>query len=935
MNKISYKKLPAAVKNALMLGLGISVALPATVTAAEDEQDSSERIVITGSRIKRVDVEGPSPIVTITKEDMDRQGYATVQDVIDGLSQNTGGSVDQSFTFGFTPAASSVNLRGMGFGRTLTLIDGRRLPIYPTGISGTTNFVNLSSIPTAMIERIEILTDGASAIYGSDAVAGVINVITRKDIEGVSTEMRFGGTKDGGASSQRVNILAGISNSTTQVDFIVDYFKQGALWARDREYAGADNANPRGNFSIGGSTFLGLDANGAWQTIQDPNCGTANDSLGGQGVPDQNIPIVSANDTWCAFNRTAYRQLIAPQQNKSVTARLRHDFDNDVTLNARFGKATNSVNTQLEPNFYGGGAFTGTGTLVPNNGAFLDVNAPNNPSNGTLSGWFVRRLVEYGPRTSDIDDNSVNGLIEFEGIAFNGNIDWEFAYYYAKSEITNKRPNIILSALNAEVENGLDLFQRIPQSVIDATSFDSIRYSTSSNSGVDFSLSGEIPFELGGGAVGFAMHAEHISEQYEDQPDPLTIAGQGFDGASAGGGEREHSGLGLEMRLPFTDQFIATLAARWDNYDDDSSTGSAVSPRLSLEYRPTDFLLVRAGWGESFRAPDMQRLFGATTRGFITLTDPFRATNGSGNSCNPFDPSNPTDPNDPNYCTPLTVQSVNTLTGSNINLEEEEGENWGIGIVWEATEGLTVTADWFNISLENIISTPTSQFILNQCYLTVPDPNDPSTFYTTDSQGNSRPNGTHPLCSNITFDSNNSLQGNAASISAVASNLSLRETKGLDLSLDYKYSTGIGEMGTKLNVTYVDKMVTQFDETSAKVENMSLGALPEYRMNLIQQLNSGDWNTTVRITYIDEVAGAFCAGSSCADSEFIDSYTTVNVNVGYDMGDMGRISFGVNNLFNEEPPEDPTQNNWPWFLNAGGYYDARDMSGYVQYNLSF
>lgn len=903
MINIRYNKLPAAVKRALMLGVGISVAMPAAVTAAEDDEVSSERIVITGSRIKRVEVEGPSPIVTISKEDMDRQGYATVQDVIDGLSQNTGGSVDQSFTFGFTPAASSVNLRGMGFGRTLTLIDGRRLPIYPTGISGTTNFVNLSSIPTAMIERIEILTDGASAIYGSDAVAGVINVITRKDIEGISTEMRFGGTKDGGASSQRVNVLAGLSNNDTQIDFIVDYYKQGALWARDRDYAGADNANPRGNFSIGGSTFLGFDANGNWQTIQDPNCGTANGSLGGRGVPNQNIPIVSANDTWCGFNRTAFRQLIAPQQNKSVTARLRHDFDNDVTLNARFGKSTNSVNTQLEPNFYGGGAFTGTGTLVPNNGAFLDANAPNNPSGGTLSGWFVRRLVEYGPRTSDIDDHSVNGLIEFEGIAFDGSIDWEFAYYYSKSEITNKRPNIILSALNAEVENGLDLFQPIPQSVVDATSFHSIRYSSSSNSGVDFSLSGEMPFELGGGAVGFAMHAEHISEQYDDQPDPLTIAGQGFDGASAGGGEREHSGLGLEMRLPFSDQFTTTLAARWDDYDDDSTTGSAVSPRVSVEYRPTDTLLIRGGWGESFRAPDMQRLFGATTRGFVTLTDPF---NGG-----------------------IQVQSVNTLTGSNIGLMEEEGENWGIGVVWEATDGLNITADWFNISLENIIATPTSQFILNQCAATWD-----GTFFT-DSQGNVRANGTHPLCNNIIFDANNSLQGNAASISATAQNLSLRETSGLDLTVDYKYSTGLGEMGTKFSLTYVDKMVTQFDVTSAKLENISIGALPEYRANIVQTLNSGDWNATVRVTYIDEVAGGFCSNSPCADNEYIDAYTTVNFNVGYDMGDMGRISFGVNNLFNEAPPEDPTQNNWPWFLNAGGYYDARDMSGYVQYNLSF
>ena len=131
-----------------------------------------------------------------------------------------------------------------------------------------------------------------------------------------------------------------------------------------------------------------------------------------------------------------------------------------------------------------------------------------------------------------------------------------------------------------------------------------------------------------------------MSESYNDRPDALTIAGQGFDGASAGGGRREHSGIGVELYLPLIDNLSVSLAARYDDYDDDSSTGSATSPQISLEYRPTDSVLLRGSWGESFRAPDMQRLFGATTRGFITLTDPF---NGG-----------------------VTVQSVNTLTGSNI-----------------------------------------------------------------------------------------------------------------------------------------------------------------------------------------------------------------------------------------------------------------------------
>ncbi len=874
-----------------------------STASAADEVEQGEKIIITGSRIKRVDVEGPSPIITISKEDMDKQGYATVADVIDGLAQNSGGTLDQSFTFGFTPAASTVNLRGLGVGRTLILIDGRRLPIYPTGVSGTTNFVDLSSIPTAIVERIDILTGGASAIYGSDAVAGVINVITRKDIEGGNIEIRASGTDEGGAAGNRINLLAGVTSGSTHIDFIIDYYRQNALKASDRDYAGSDNANARGNFSIGGATFYTFPT---FETIQDPNCGTSNGALGGLGQPDQAIPIITGNEVWCGFDRTAFRQLIAPQENASMVSRIEHRFDNDITMNARFGLSRNEVNTQLEPNFYGGGLFTGTGTLVPNGGAFVAAGAANNPTTGTgneQAGFFVRRLVEYGPRTSDIDANGQNALISFDGTFGDGAYDWEVGYMYANTDITNRRPNIILSALNLAVDNGLDLFQPIPQSVIDSTRFDSIRYSKSSLKGFDFTLNGDTGLELDGGAVGFAIYAESLKEGYDDSPDAITIAGEGFDGASAGGGKREHIGIGFEVLLPVLDNFTITAAARYDDYNDDSTTGSATSPRVSFEYRPTDSVLVRASWGESFRAPDMQRLFGATTRGFITLTDPF---NGG-----------------------VTVQSVNTLTGSNISLEEEQGENWGLGVVWEITDGLNFSADWFDISLENIITTPTSQFILNTCFAGWD-----GTFFT-DANGVQRAGGTGNLCDSIAFDGAGTLQGNAASISATAQNLSLRETDGLDLAVDYTWTTDMGDFDTSLTLTWINNFTTQFSPTSEPVENISLGALPEYRLNLVQNWNSGDWNATVRVSYVDEVAGAFCLNTPCLDSEYIDAYTTVNTSVGYDFGDWGRVRFGINNLLAEEPPEDPTQNNWPWFLNAGGYYNAKDREGYVQWNVNF
>lgn len=881
--KNSYNKIGVAVKHALILGAGLSLATT-PLSAAEDDGAREERVVITGSRIKRVDAEGVSPVVSITREEMDRQGLATVQDVIDGLTQNAGGSIDQSFTFGFTPAASSVNLRGFGFGRTLTLLDGRRMPIYPVGISGTTNFVDLSSIPTAMIERIDILTDGASAIYGSDAVSGVINIITRKDINGSDLTLRRSVTADGGADTSRFQFLSGVTTDKTTVDFIVDYWKQGALYARDRDYAGSDVANARGAYSIGGSSFLGLDTGTIYQ---DPNCGTPNDALGGLGQPDQVIPIFSANDTWCGFDRTAYRMLFSPSEQKSATGRVTYEINPDLSFFGRVGFSDQTNYVELEPNFYGGGFFTGFGTLVPNNGAILPGNAVNNPTAGTANeeqGVFVRRLVEYGPRTSKFKTTGVNFLAGLEGVAFDGMFDWELGWSYMRSDVGVRRNNIILSALNAEVDNGLDLFQPIPQSVVDTTSYLATRDAYSWTRGIDFSLSGDLPFELAGGPVQFAAAIDKQHQEYFDESDPITTAGEGFDGASAGGGDRDYTGVAVEFRMPFTNELELNLAVRRDSYDDRSDVGSATSPRVALMYSPLDTLKFRATWGESFRAPDMQRLFGSRTRGFVTVTDPFL--------------------ND------VTVQSVNVFTGSNLALEEEQGENLNIGVVWEAMDSLTVTADYYQIELENIVAAPTAQFILNTCF----------------NSGN--------LCELITRDSQGTLQGNDAFIESTAQNLSLQEITGIDLTINYDWQTELGNFNSRFSWSWVDEFTTQFDENSAPVENISLGALPENRINANLGWSNDVYNANIRVSYVDELAGGFCGGS-CTSDQFIDAYTTVNLSFGYDMGDYGRFLFGVNNVTNEAPPEDPTANNWPWFLNAGGYYSAKGREFSLQYTQSF
>jgi len=879
-----------------------SVSMPAA-QAAEPQDDSAqdEKVIVTGTRLKKVDISNLTPIISISREDIDKQGLASVKDVIDGLTQNTGGTFDNSFTFGFVPGASSVNLRGVGFGHTLVLIDGRRLPIYPIGIGGTDNFVDLSAIPMAFVERIDVLTDGASAVYGSDAVSGVINVITRKDIEGVTINYRFADTTDGGYQNQRFNLLTGARNGDTQIDLILDYWDQKALMATDRDYAASDVANPAGHYSIGGASFIGLLSGTVYQ---DPNCGSSAGALQGAGIPNVNVPVFSPTDSWCGYDRTPHRQLIAPQQRLSLMSRLSYEMTSDLSLFGRIGFSQSQTHVVAEPNFYGGGLFTGFGDTVPNNGGLVMAGAPNNPTTGSAfeePGVYVRRLVEFGDRRSDIDDNSANLLLGLEGQLGHGLYEWELGISYNRTRLQTDANNILLSGLNRAVEDGLDLFQPIPQGVVESLGFNADRRSQSTNRAFDFAMTGDTPLELEGGPVQFAVAVEHVRESYDDTPDPLIMRGDAFDGASAGSGTRTHIGLGAELSFPFNERFEMDLALRWDDYRDDSDVGNAVSPRVAAAYQWNDDLLTRFSWGKSFRAPDMQRLFGAPTRGFTDIVDPAILEDSNGQPC--------TDPVNNPDCRPRFVESVNLQIDSNLDLEEEKGENLNLGVVWSPTKSFSLSADLYRIHLNNIVREVSPQSIVNICF------------------------ELNLLCDLVQRDSNGTLSGSDAFIISFPLNFAENTTSGIDFSVDYRWHSELGQWHLQSSATWVHEFKTKIVAGADESDQIDQGFKPEWRLNAMLEWSKEDWGALVKWSYVDSIAGFFCV--DCRSDQFIDSWHKVDANVHWLVNDYAKLRLGANNLFNEPPPTDPTQANWPWFPLGGGYYSAVGREVFVQLDVNF
>lgn len=853
MKTLAKNLLAKAIQFAL-LGAG-SVAVSGAALAADDVE--AERIEVTGSKIKRTDIEGPSPVVVIDAEQINARGFSTVQDVLGAMTQNTGGQIDQSQTFGFTPGASAVDLRGFGAGRTLVLLDGRRMPKYPIGLGGTDAFVDLSTIPAAAVERIEILTDGASAIYGSDAISGVVNIILRKNIDGADVTLRHGNTTEGGYETSRAQFVAGTSTDKSSLSIVAEYYKNTALWSRDRDYAASDVANPAGGYSLYGSNLVSPD----FDIVADPNCIEGGVVAGGA----------------CRFNRTAFRQLYPEMDRANFMVNYNLDLSSDLSFFARFGYGSSNVVNQLEPS-----AYASNESIVEGD--------PRYPVayNGTGTEFFYyRRLVEVGPRGSDVHNETGNVLFGLEGVLAD-RFDWEAGVSFNRTRITDQGNDAIQSRLDELVRDGVDLFDTLTPEQVAYVSYQPYAVGVSSSSLIDFNISGDL-FDMGNGSAQFALALDHQREWYSDDRDAIT---ESFDlvgsGGVSGGGGRSLTGVGLELMFPLADSLELNIAGRYDSYDDDSEVGSAFSPRVALAWRPTDDLLLRASWGESFRAPDLFALYNGLQVGYQDLTDT---------------------PNCPAVGPCPVIQSVEIQSSGDLSLEEEKGENFNFGAVWQITGDLNLTVDYYSITVEGLVTQLDPQFILDE----------------------NAEDGSYAEYIHRGVGPNNGLSDGY--IFSGFQNLSEQSVEGIDLNLEYRLPTGMGNWRFTFDWSHVLSLETQFDEDSEKEENIGSEVLPENRINLSADWAIGDFGTTFYVKYIDEIPGQYYDEGAEGD-QMIDAQTTLNLQLRYALPDnFGGVRVGVNNLTDEEPPVDPTEANWPWFRQE--FHDAFGRNYYVEYNFNF
>ncbi len=824
--------------------------MPATVTL--------DRVVVTGSHIRKIETEGALPVQVITREEIERSGVTTVEQLLERVPANVNG-VNLAATIGSStrPGLSGANLRGLGGGSTLVLLNGRRLGNY--AFDGET--VDLNSIPLAAIDRVEVLKDGASAIYGTDAIAGVINFILRKDYHGAEISGSFEATQHGGGNSGLVNATYGFGDPARDgynVFAMASYQKQQAVRALDREFARTAYRPDQGIDALSPVTFPA--------NINDRARGRlVNPSFAAGCAPPASLPVPSDAffPATCGYDYAVDIDLLPEVERASAMLRgtWRLDPTVDVFAEALIGRNRIDSRASATPvpaiTLFGRDFYPAGGPYYPS--AFAAANGLS----GDLLVLF--RAVELGPRvnstTSDTQRFAVGAEGKFAGWDFNAAAvynanrqenEYVSGYLYVSRLIPAMATGLINpfgpSAPEGSALLASTAYSGTPQTAHGSTSL------------INAFASREIA-ALAAGPLSLALGTEARRERLSYEWDPSLLSGDPFLGADPRpiSGSRNVAAMFAEFNVPIVRGLDAQLAVRYDHYSD---FGTTTNPKIALRWQPMPTLLLRGSWGTGFRAPPLYALNEPLSSGLTPgVEDPIRCpVTGAVEDCR---------------------SPVETIGGGNPHLRPETSTQWSFGIVWEPARGLSFGVDYWNIEQQGVISALAVDNVFK--------------YYDKFSDRVIR-GPVDPAYPN--------LPGPIVAIDTSLLNLGTTKTSGIDVSVNWTAQrTEYGIFRAGLQGTYVRRWETQIDGVTfvSLLGDATFGApIPRWRSALTLDWTSGHWGATLAQIYssgyVDQNLGIDNAPRK------VGSYATWDLQGRYGGFRDWQLAAGIRNLFDADPP---------------------------------
>jgi iron complex outermembrane receptor protein len=908
-----------ALQTALMGTLGTCLLAVAAPTFAQTTPERLERVEVTGSNIKRTDTETVAPVEVITREDIARSGRPTIGEVLRALPVNSGGSFNEQNANGFSPGSSGISLRGLGQKATLVLINGRRTANAGFAQSITDTFVDLNTIPSSAIERVEILKDGASAIYGSDAIAGVVNIILRKDFQGL--EGTIGGGRSEGKNEYSANIAGGfgdLSRDKFNVFASLDLYKRDLLELSDTEFGKTRDFRSQ----QGGRNLQSLTGGGTWQQFT-PN-GTATPVAtnnfraisGCQGTVMNGPQAVAAGLINLSANQTAATLATNTARAAASNTYCTYDFDSQFTTypeterigfqtrgNYQFtpttlGYADIGLNRTTTKQTFQDNFFAGNVGFVPNPGGLVPFPfnitfAPGSSGNpfSTIA-RFNGVQTGLGTRDSKIISDTARFLLGLQYVVAGWDLDSGVGMSRNNSEAQNlNRATLsgtastlgVTTAVQPPIPTSLSATYNLDNPAANSQALnDSIltNFSRKSRSQIEFAdtkATTEIQqLRLPGGPVAIAVGGEIRKEILQDRPADILTGGNIMgSGSTATDGSRRTYSAYVEFDLPFFKELEGQVAGRFDHYSD---YGSSKTPKFGLKYKPSDIFLVRGNYGRGFRAPSLTEISKSSSTFFSNVTDPQDGLS----------------------------HQITGVNVANPNLKPESSVSASVGFVLEPTKSFNTGLDVYRIRWRNVVATQgLTQILTASCPLGRPP---------------------CPSTSQVIRDpSTNAL----ISILAGYLNVADRRTVGVDWDASYTLPvTEFGKFVLRSDLNYIHSYTENGVECVG--HQVCTFDIPRIKATFVLDYDYGPVSVTGRMNYTHHIARDFPPANAFVDTNDprfqngalqakAPSYRTYDLTARYTITKNLSINAALVNIFNQLPPYDSAFTN----VYDSSLYDVR------------
>ena len=935
-------KTPIALAGASALVLGLAIA-PADLARAQ-EAEEMEEVVVTGSRIRRNPLNEPVAIMEIGAGDIEQTGVTNLGDALQQLPI-TGSAVNSKFNVpgnsgfpqdgsGIGAGAVQLSIRNVSAKRTLVLVDGKRW-IAGASASGVPNAVDLNTIPDNVIERVEILQDGASAIYGSDAIGGVVNIITRQNFEGFRLDAQAGSyIEDNDGESYEFSALWGGGNDTTHFVLSMGYRDERGVetWNRDRsKYPSPDatscDAGGCSSFTPQARLIFGPNLNDLDITLND---GVLND--GGANIPqwDPNDPSGGADFHAFStadrfnFNGPGYNFLRTPNERVNIYANVRHELAPNVTLFARGSYTNRSSETKAAPEPLCLG--NGCGTRITDNFLISASNPYNftgqdlSVANGNLE-FFGRRPIESGGRLffQDVNTYMISTGLEGEFQGAGRNFYWDLTAGYGDNrgfqekrnshnaaklqvamgpiDVCNATPNCV--PFNFFGGQGPDGTGSITEEMLNFVRYTQRDFSEQTLKNFAFNIGGDV-IELPAGWMGFAGGIEYRDHEGSFRPDPIAASGEtaGIPSGPTAGGFDVTEFYG-ELNIPLiadvalADLLEVNLAARSSDY---STSGSKETYKVSGLWRPFDQLSLRGSASTGFRAPGIGELFGGAAREDFTFLDPcadYLGTEGADNGGRDAAQSAEIQAN----CATLGVApgltqinpQLSALSIGNDQLKPEESDNVTFGVVYSPawsegqawSDGVTLSVDYYSVEITDAVQGLSPGELIDACVETL----DPA------------------FCVNTPRTSSGQLD----TVQNKLQNLGGIDASGYDIAFSYlSPETSIGTFTVDVDATHLSeyKETTNNPDGTQSVNDLTgqapdetfFRAFPEWRAVTSVGWTMNRFTGSLRFRWFDEMENE---GTKLDSAMFTDLRLSWNPSFA---DDSMTFTLGFNNVLDEDPP---------------------------------